>query len=184
MNIFAVNPDPIISAQQLCDRHVISQAKETVQMLVSVCDRYGVEHGVLTTAGTVHRGGYPNHPCTVWAGDARHNAIWLHRHGVALCEEYTRRYGKRHACESQLFKLGEALRRIAFERSGSTAPALAMFDHLKVSCPHESYRRCIAQKVIDKPTSFVWAKGRPAPEWLDETIAAVMCDEGLRPTAV
>jgi len=174
MNIFATDQSPTISATELPDRHIVKMPLESVQMLVSVCNRYGVEHGVLTTAGTVHRGGYPNHPCTVWAGDARLNAMWLHRHGLALCEEYTHRYGKRHACESQLLKLGEALRGIAFERSGSTTFALAMHDHLKVSCPHESYRRCIAQKVIDKPGVFVWEKGRAAPEWLEPTMSEVM----------
>ena len=37
-------------------------------------------------------------PCTVWAGAFVHNWRWLIRHGLALCEEYSNRYGKIHSC--------------------------------------------------------------------------------------
>ena len=163
MNIFYTDHDPVAAARSLPDKHIVKMPLETVQMLVSVCMRYGAPHRVLTKAGTVHRGGYKNHPCTVWAGDSRANTGWLLKHGFALCEEYTRRYGKVHACEEQLEILRWDLNTVPFDRMERTEPALAMPDHLKCLCPVESYRLCIANKVYEKPDSFVWRKGRPEP---------------------
>ena len=181
MNIFYTDVDPDTAARSLPDKHIVKMPLETVQMLVSVCMRYDAPHRVLTKAGTVHRGGYKHHPCTVWAGDSRANAGWLLAHGLALCEEYTRRYGKVHACEEQLETLRWDLNTVPFDQMDRTPPALAMPDHLKADCPVESYRRCIAAKVMDKPESFVWAKGTDAPSWLDTSLLDVTADAGLRP---
>ena len=38
MNIFAVDKDPKISAQQLCDKHVVKMILESAQMLCAVYD--------------------------------------------------------------------------------------------------------------------------------------------------
>ena len=51
--------------------------------------------------GTPYRtqhGAFRNHPCTQWAADNEYNLAWLIVHGVALCDEYTARYGKVHTC--------------------------------------------------------------------------------------
>lgn len=173
MNIFYVDHDPGLAAQDLCDRHVNSQAKESVQMLVSVLQRYDVEHDVRTKSGTLHKGGYPNHPCTRWAGDSFENARWLLQHGMALCMEYTRRYTKVHACYAQLLQIAALLEDVPFDSHEFTTPALAMPDHLKTDCPVDSYRRCIANKVFEKPDSFVWKKGRGEPEWFDDYFGQV-----------
>ena len=45
------------------------------------------------------KGAFRNHPCTVWAQD---NYTWLILHGLALCYEYTHRYGKKHSCQSTI----------------------------------------------------------------------------------
>jgi hypothetical protein len=136
---------------------------EAVQMLVSACLRHGVQPNVLTKAGTVHKGGYANHPCTIWAGDTRANFFWTLRWGQALCREYTRRYGKTHFAENQIKQLALSVPDIDGDL---TAPALAMPDECKTSDPVESYRACIRLKVASKPDSFVWNKCTPAPAWL------------------
>ena len=133
-------------------------------MLVSVCQRYGIKHCVHTKAGTVHKGGYAKHPCTVWAGDTRHNFAWTLTWGLALCSEYTERYGKVHFAEGQLRTLQAWL--FMIPEGKFTPPALAMPDECKTSDPVESYRNCIRAKVADKPASFVWRKGTAAPSWL------------------
>ena len=46
---------------------------------------------------------HANHPCTRWAGETKENYTWLWEHGVALCEEYTHRYGKTHKCQALFF---------------------------------------------------------------------------------
>jgi hypothetical protein len=52
--------------------------------------------------GTPYRtehGAFRNHPCTQWAAANQYNLAWLIVHGLALCDEYTNRYGKVHTCE-------------------------------------------------------------------------------------
>lgn len=109
MNIFFLDTDPKEAAVMQCDKHVSKMAVESVQMLVSALRRHGATDAdvPLTKAGTPHRGGHPNHPSTVWAGDASGNFHWLAHHAVELCREYTFRYGKVHACESQALLCAE-----------------------------------------------------------------------------
>jgi hypothetical protein len=44
------------------------------------------------------RGAFRSHPCTIWAAANQYNLAWLLAHGIALCNEYTARYNKRHTC--------------------------------------------------------------------------------------
>ena len=170
MNIFYTDENPTAAAQSLPDKHIVKMPVEAVQMLVSACHRHGFQPGVITKAGTLHKGGYQNHPCTVWAGDTIANFSWTLAWGIALCAEYKARYGKTHFAQGQLFKLMEAvdqLKLMAQRAEGTrTSPALAMPDECKTNDPVESYRNCIRAKVSEKPQSFVWNKGTPAPAWL------------------
>lgn len=164
MNIFFTASDPSEAAQSLPDKHVVKMPVEAVQMLVSVMLRHNVNPGVITKAGTVHKGGYHNHPCTVWAGDTYQNAHWTWQWGLALCKEYTKRYGKTHFAEGQLRQLIKSLYLVP---NGSlTAPAQAMPDECKDLNPITAYRNCIRLKIIEKPASFVWNRGTPAPAWI------------------
>lgn len=88
MNIFAVDKDPVIAAQMLCDRHVSKMILESAQMLSAVAERYG--HPAL------YKVGFKNHPCTLWAGNRRANWEWLIKHSLAMEEEKIRRTGKGH----------------------------------------------------------------------------------------
>ena len=164
MNIFYVDKDPVLAARALPDTHIVKMPTETVQMLVSACIRNHLCHGVLTVAGSLHRGGYANHPCTRWAGDNRANFQWLWRHGVALCHEYEKRYGREHAAAAQLHQLRGCM---DWMPSGLfTTPPLAMPDECKTADAVEAYRNCIRFKIVKKPERFVWNKGQAAPEWL------------------
>jgi hypothetical protein len=88
MNIFAVDSDPVIAAQNLCDKHIVCMPKEAAQVLSTVMDRYGAWKEGMNEPYQA------NGPCALWAGATRGNASWLLAHGFALCEEYTFRYGK------------------------------------------------------------------------------------------
>ncbi len=166
MNIFFTDRNPHTAAQSLPDKHIVKMPVETVQMLVSVLMRHDVAHDVVTKAGTLHRGGYHRHPCTVWAGDRGLHAFWLLMHGQALCDEYTHRYGKVHACQHQLDRVKELLHQCNFAQTGWVEPAQAMPDECKHADAVTAYRTYMRHKVDSKPWSFVWAKGRPAPDWL------------------
>ena len=164
MNIFYTDHSPAAAAQSLPDKHIVKMPVEAVQMLVSACIRYNVQPNVITKSGTVHKGGYHKHPSTVWAGDNRSNFRWTLIWGMALCAEYTARYGKTHFAQGQLVQLMEAVDQIP--DGELTSPALAMPDHCKSTDPVEAYRNCIRAKVQEKPASFVWNKGTPQPVWL------------------
>ncbi len=92
MNIFVSYPDPAESAKFLDDKRVIKMILESAQLL--------------STAITVSGGRGPykithkNHPCTIWARRTSANYNWLFNHFIALCDEYTLRYGKIHKCLS------------------------------------------------------------------------------------
>ena len=111
MNIFVTDPSPTVSAQCLPDKHIVKMPLETCQMLAIVCsDKWGHGYGELHkkdgTPYKTEKGAFRNHPCTVWANESIINAWWLVAHGMALCEEYTYRYGKVHSCEKTILEAG------------------------------------------------------------------------------
>lgn len=97
MNIFVLSEDPIEAAGMMCDRHVLKMILESGQML---CAAHPPE---MSPWKRTHY----NHPCTVWARSSTENYMWLAAHGLALCEEYTRRYGRRHRSEDVLLWCAE-----------------------------------------------------------------------------
>ena len=109
MNIFVTDPSPIFSARCLPDKHVVKMPLETCQMLSIVCsDKWGHGYGELHRLDgqpyKTEKGAFRNHPCTIWANDSIINTWWLLAHGIALCQEYTHRYGKVHSCEKTILE--------------------------------------------------------------------------------
>ena len=94
MNIFVTDPDPVISAQTLCDKHVVKMVLESAQMLSTAWREYSSEYA---DEHELYKTAHLNHPCSIWVRLARENYRWLYKHFVALCEEYTHRYEKSHA---------------------------------------------------------------------------------------
>ena len=107
MNIFVTDPDPIVCAKVLPDKHIVKMPLECCQMLSIVAsDKWGHGFGTLPKAdGTPYateKGAFRNHPCTKWASKFVMNWRWLITHGLALCDEYTHRYDKVHSCHHTL----------------------------------------------------------------------------------
>ena len=102
MNIFVTDPDPIQSARNLPDKHVVKMPLETCQMLSIIYSDwyYGVGqlHKLDGKPYRTAHGAFRKHPCTIWAADNQYNLAWLIAHGIALCDEYKQRYGKVHSC--------------------------------------------------------------------------------------
>lgn len=175
MNIFVVDTDPVIAAESLADKHTNKMLVESVQMMVSALRRHGAtdENVPLTAKGTPHRGGYANHPSTVWAGESSENFTWLFDHAVALYDEFKFRFNKDHACAIQLETILESVKFIP--EGGMTPVALCVGDNL-----HEQYGKKFADieeavdiyrefYIIDKVHFAKWEKGRPAPTWWNIT---------------
>lgn len=88
MNVFYTDTDPIIAANNLNDKHIIKMCLETAQILSTVSHRYGVTAPYKPT--------HSKHPCVLWAGESKEHWTWLVRHGLAIGNEYRRRYDKEH----------------------------------------------------------------------------------------
>lgn len=94
MNIFILDRDPIVAAQQQCDKHVVKMVTETVQLLSDALILNGME--------SPYKKNNPNHPCAVWTRQSIDNYQWLWIHGDALGKEYTNRYGRIHKSHQTL----------------------------------------------------------------------------------
>ena len=103
MNIFVTDRCPVQSARNLPDKHIVKMPLETCQMLAIIYSDWYYGVGKLYkkdgTPYATKRGAFRNHPCTQWAAANQYNLAWLIVHGLALCDEYTNRYGKVHTCE-------------------------------------------------------------------------------------
>jgi hypothetical protein len=51
---------------------------------------------------TAYKKTHPNHPCSIWIRESVENYRWLSDLGLALCNEYTYRYEKRHKTQDHL----------------------------------------------------------------------------------
>lgn len=160
MNIFVLHTDPVMAARMHCDKHVPKMCVEAAQIMASALRRHGAfdEDMPLTKAGTPYKGGYAHHPCTVWAGDCDDNFTWLARHAQALCDEYYKRFGKRHACHDPVLIMSDLDFIIPV---GDLTPfAQAMPDEYRNDDPVVAYRAYYHSKQFAK-----WEKGTPAPDW-------------------
>lgn len=161
LNIFILDWNPFYAARMLCDKHLPKMCVETAQMLASAILRHDPKASMpLTKKGTPYRGGYHHHPCTIWTGDSRLNFEWLVHHGRAMCEEYTRRFGKVHACEAAINHLAAVGLTIRWPALYMTTPAQAMPDEYKDDDAVVAYRRYYHSKTFAK-----WEKGSPTPSW-------------------
>jgi len=106
MNIFVTHIFPAESAIVLPDKLVIKMPVESCQMLAIVASDWYHGYGTLPKAdGTPYstaKGAFRNHPCTQWAAESTHNAYWLIKHGMNICDEFHLRYGKPHSCYNTL----------------------------------------------------------------------------------
>jgi len=117
MNIFVTDPCPIQSARNLPDKHIVKMPLETCQMLAIIYSDWYYGVGKLYkkdgTPYATKRGAFRKHPCTIWAAEDKYNLAWLIEHGLALCFEYTARYGKEHTCQDVIYQ-AEAIYRDCF----------------------------------------------------------------------
>ena len=151
MNIFVLDRCPDKSAQMMCDKHVIKMILESNQMLSTIARENGLD--------APYRSTHSKHPCTIWAGKSKQNWNWLVQHSRALCQEYTKRYGKIHKSQ-RVTEWAEKLN-ISLPDTGQTEFALAMPAKYRVLCPVQSYRDYYKG---DKARFASWRTGK-APDW-------------------
>jgi hypothetical protein len=152
MNIFVVDLNPEVAARMLCDKHVVKMIVETAQILCTVSHNLGDKN-------VKYKPTHSKHPCTIWASETNDNYMWLASHGMALCKEYTLRYGKVHKSQEVILKcLTSAVKPKAI---GLTNFAQAMPEQYRNNDVVSAYRNYyIGEKKFAK-----WNKNRSAPEW-------------------
>ena len=107
MNIFYLDKCPKKAAQLQYNKHVVKMILESAQMLCTVHRYFGNED-------VPYKSTHLNHPSTVWARTNNRNYMWLYQHMMALGDEYTKRYNKKHLtitkCEDVLSKFPSLLK--------------------------------------------------------------------------
>jgi hypothetical protein len=182
MNIFYLDHNVSKCAEMHNDKHCVKMILEYAQLL-STAHRVidGVELNGLTSSGrkkkfwslgdsrdyTLYKATHINHPSAVWSRQSSENYTWLHNMLVALCREYTYRYGKIHKVErdgllAQLARLPDSIPSALF-----TQPTPAMPDAVKVKGDSiASYRNYY---ITNKTHLANWKK-RQTPEWYSANI--------------
>lgn len=110
MNLFLLSRSIKKLVEYHCDKHVVKMILETVQMLYTAhhtlqtndrwkrrCHRYLTRHGAKNTQP--YRKTHYNHPIAIWVRSHCNNYRFASRVALKLCREYTKRYGKVHACQ-------------------------------------------------------------------------------------
>jgi len=150
VNIFVLDENPEIAATMMCDKHIVKMILETAQMMCTVVASYG--------HSTPYRPTHARHPCTIWAAETRANWNWLATHGMALCDEYTKRYGKVH--KSQEIIEWCAAAHIDLPELPQTPFAQAMPEQYKNECVVTAYR---SYYMGDKAHFATWKN--ESPDW-------------------
>lgn len=170
MNIFVLDENPVKAAQFCCDKHIVKMPTETAQMLCYVAARHNASQDWSTFPRRKENGeadpykvtgSHRKHACTLWAGSTYDNWQWLVTHGIALCEEYTFRYGKRHGAEDIIHWCVSHAARPIF---GDLLPfAQCMPDDYRVS--DDAVRAYRTYYLNDKVSFARWREPRKPPEW-------------------
>ena len=145
MNIFVTNSCPKLSARYLDNKRVIKMALESTQMLCSALNLAG--------GTTPYKTAHKNHPCSIWARQSRANWLWLYDHAIALCNEYTLRYGKIHKCESILNNINTLVELLPI---GQLTPFVNCTTHKNISNVFIAYQLELNDK---------WDKDKISPKW-------------------
>lgn len=176
MNIFYLSTDPVEAAQMMADKHVVKMIVETAQLL-STAHRVldGEEYIDYTKTGfrikrwklegwkehSLYLATHVNHPSAIWTRQSIDNYNWLFSHFIALCDEYTFRYGKNHASHSRL-AADISIPPANLTKTGFTDPPLAMPVEFMGNDAVESYRTYYK---LGKSHLHKWT-GRSQPSWI------------------
>jgi len=178
INLFFLDNDPVKAAQFQCDKHITKMVVESGQLLsvthriVDNIDEFHPLHPVL------YRATHANHPSAKWTMESGDNYDWHYNHFVALCDEYTYRYGKKHLTDT---KLRDALknRPANIPDIGLTPFKLGMHlepDEIVADDMVETYRRFYQTK--QDRFKMRWTK-REKPDWFNYKDKTVDVDRFL-----
>jgi hypothetical protein len=157
MNIFYINEDPIIAAKELTDDHIRKMQIECAQMC---CTAHWV-----TNSEAPYKQAHTNHPSTKWVRESIQHYNWTVRHGLEICDEFEKRYGKKHKTKEVLLWLYE--NKPDIPDAGFVAPPQCMPIEYKMEDTLAAYRNFyILDKIGVKKLNY--NKLNNKPEWIKE----------------
>lgn len=157
MNLFVLSDDWEQNARWHVDRHVTKMPLEAAQILCTI------RHLTFDPTPIKYKATHVNHPVVKWARASSSNYFWVCAYGLALCKEYTHRYGKTHACEAVIQDCWNNLPPLPV--IGYTEHVQAMPDDCKV--PGSVYAAYQNYYIQYKKHLFKWTKREP-PRWLEK----------------
>lgn len=179
MNIFYLDKDPVLCAQMHNDSHSSKMCVEYAQLLSTahrILDGF-LWRGTTSTGRSVKRFFHPdeqlnanlylachiNHPSAIWVRHSAENYNWLYSLWLALGNEYTHRYNRKH---ESLRKLSDYLllppNNINTGKFTEPPPAMKQFPDCIVSEDSiQSYRNYYMKA---KESLGKWTN-RKQPEW-------------------
>jgi len=175
MNIFYLDHDVTKCAEMHNDKHVVKMILEYAQLLstahrvldgtlsvgLSASGRKKTSYVLMDQREPVlYSATHINHPSAIWVRQSDKNYSWLFEMFEALLEEYTYRYGKKHACEKLVWLL--EVRPNNIPRGNFTEPTPAMPDDVKI--PGDSIKSYRNYYINNKTHLANWKK-RTTPEW-------------------
>ena len=181
MNIFRLDDDPVISAQMMCDKHVVKMVTEYGQLLSTahrvldgsverrpsnsgkrMLDHYIVDGEA--RENLLYKVAHKNHQSAIWCRENNKNYRWLYDHFVACAKEYTHRYGRVHATYEKLSGLLWFSPRNINQVGPETVMPQCMPDHCKETVVTEGYRKYYRE---EKKYFAKWTN-REVPQWFLE----------------
>jgi hypothetical protein len=159
MNIFYINTDPIIAAQELCDDHIRKMQIESAQMCSTAHWINGNE--------APYKQAHTNHPSTKWVRESIQHYRWVVEHGLEVCNEFTKRYGKLHKTQSVLEWCRD--NEPSIPDNGFTEPPQCMPDEYKKANTVEGYRTYYIEDKM-KIKQLTYNKLNNTPEWIKKSL--------------
>jgi hypothetical protein len=166
MNIFPIADKfcPIKSAQELCNRHSSRMPLETGGMLA-----FAFPEGEAPIANSRKNRHYI-HPASKWVRESLANFEWTITHGLAQCEEYTRRYKRRHATQDFIEWAEKNYKFLSFGMKEQT-PFARCFGIFKETLNEEEPDTLQAYRKfywLDKQDFAKWTSLKAIPQWWQE----------------
>lgn len=175
MNLFYLDKDPVKAAKMHNDKHVVKMILEMAQML-STAHRVldGEQYTDLSKNGRrikrwklneneelVYKATHVNHPSAAWIRETSTNYKFAYDLFLALCNEYTYRYGKTHLTQTKLEKiLAKTPNNIP--QGPMTKVPQAMPDHCKDEDSVTAYR---TYYILEKGSMLKYTR-RQKPSWI------------------
>jgi len=164
MNIFVLDPNPILAASYHCDQHLHKMVLESAQLL-STAAHIHFPH----LKGHIYAPAYQNHPCNIWIRESYSHMAWVCSLAIALDSIRQDNGSEEHSSIRVIKAIQDNL------PPDSPLPeyfAEAMYAHIKIRpdlTTVQKYQRYYQKKSIAwglTKTGRMSYKGRPVPDFM------------------